>query len=112
MVKKVVAIILVMLVCFSLVSCGNKPSGVYYSGDRASGTYIKYDFGVSKVSIEAYVDGKKNDSSSVEGKYKIEENQLTIFYKNEKGEESAKTLYYERLDKNSIKIDSLICYAE
>ena len=111
MIKKIIAIGLIVLMCVSFISCGNKPKGIYYSGDKASGTYVKYDFDGSEISIETYIEGKKKDSASISGKYKIDENQITITYKNEKGEEAAVTKYFEMIDENSIKIDSFVCYS-
>ena len=107
--KRLVAVLLLIGLCFCFVSCGNKPKGIYYSGDKASGTYVKYDFDGSKILIETYINGKKKENESILGKYKIEDNQITITYKNEKGEEAAVTKYYEMIDENSIKIDSFIC---
>ena len=112
MTKKIVSVVLLIVLCFCFSSCGNKPKGIYYSGDKASGTYVKYDFDGSKIAIETYIDGKKKDTASILGKYKIDNNQITITYKNEKGEEAAVTKYFEMIDEKSIKIDSFICYSE
>ena len=109
MIKKVIATFFVFVLCLTCIACG-RPSGVYYSGDKASGTYNKYEFGISKISIERYIDGEMKDS--IEGDYEIDGNQITIYYENEKGEEAAVTKYFEKIDDDSIKIDELICYCE
>ena len=110
--KKIVALILVVVFCIGFVSCGDDPDGIYYSGDIKSGTYKKCEFDGDKITIESYIAGKKIESDSIEGDYEIDENHLIISFENAKGEKVEIIKAFETLDEKSIKIDSLIFYSE
>ena len=110
--KKILALVLAVVFCFCFVSCGNNPNGAYYSGDVESGTYKKCDFDGGRIIIESYVAGKRNDGASVEGKYEIDGDSIIIRYENSKGETVEIIKYFETIDENTIKIDSLIFKSE
>ncbi len=110
--KKIVALILVVVFCIGFVSCGDDPDGIYYSGDIKSGTYIKCEFDGNKITMESYVSGKKSESTSIEGEYEIDGGFLVIRYENDKNEAVEVIKDFEILDEKSIKIDSLIFYSE
>lgn len=114
--KRISAIFLIICIALLfLASCGNKPSGVYYAGDKASGTYTKYDFDGSTITIESYLNGVKNESASLVGKYEIDDNQITIHYEDENGSEKTISKAFEMVYEDSndtIKIGVLICHRE
>ena len=104
MIKKIIAVAVVFVFALCLVSCA--PYGEYYSVDKT----IKYEFGISSVSMDRYVGGEKQES--IKGTYEIDDNQITIFYENENGEDMVVSKYYEEIDDNSIKIDNIVYYKE
>lgn len=108
MLKKVVAIFLLIVFCITLISCGSNLKGVYYAGKRDSENYMECEFKGNKISINVYVLGNKKDSESISGKYQIDDGQITIFYKNSKGDNVVNTRSFEMIDKNSFKMDAFI----
>lgn len=112
MIKKIITVALAVCLLFCFVACGNKPSGIYYSGDMNSGTYTKYDFDGGNLTIESYINGVKDESSSLSGKYEIKDNMLTIYHEDSDGVERAVSMSFEMLDEesnDSIKIDAFVC---
>lgn len=108
-VLKVVALMLVAVVaCVALVSCGKKLSGEYYMGDKTiTKSYTTYDFSGSKVTVEVYLLGNKVGDQSFEGKYSIKDGEITITWKNAEGEEQSNTQTFEEAEDGSIKIGAL-----
>ena len=96
-------LMVVVLLCVSLLACGKKLSGEYYFGDKElTKTYTTYTFSGNKVTCEAFVLGKKVDTS-FEAKYSIKGDEIT-FTKEVDGEEKTETLAFEELDSGNIKI--------
>lgn len=110
--KKIIALFLVSVFCFCLISCGNNPDGIYYSGNVESGTYKKCNFDGGKIIIESYIAGKRNGGASIEGKYEIDGDNIIIRYENADGEDIEIIKAFETIDEHSIKIDSLIFKSE
>ena len=108
MFKRFITIFLLLVFSLILISCGAKPSGVYYSGDIESKNYMRCEFNGNKISIDIYSNGVKIDNLSISGKYDINGDQITIFHKNENGEEQSTTKYFEFFDDDSLKIDAFI----
>ena len=108
MIKKIIAIFLLMVFCITLISCGSNPKGIEYAGKRDSENYIECEFKGNKISINVYVLGDKKDSESISGKYEIDDGQITISYKNSKGDNVVTTRSFETIDKNSFKMDAFI----
>ena len=106
-----VALVVVML-CLSLAACGKKLSGEYYFGDKSiTKSYTTYTFSGSKVTCEVYVLGNKVGDDSFEGKYAIDDDEITFTWENEKGEEKSNTVAFEELENGNIKI-GLVTYTK
>lgn len=110
--KKFIVVILITSIVFCFVSCGNGLKGVYYSGEVDSGTYMKCDIYGDRISIESYFDGQKIEAQSIKGTYEINDNQMTIYHENEKGERVVTVKYFENLKDGSLKIDMFIFFRE
>lgn len=95
------AMVAVML-CLALAACGKTLSGKYSA--EALGTGVTYEFKGSKVTISAKVAGA--ELYSVEAKYKIDGDQITITLPNDADEDAKEiggTFDFEETEKG-IKI--------
>ena len=108
-VLRVVALMLVAVVaCMALASCGKKISGDYYFGDKKyTKTYTEYSFSGSKVAIDSYVGGNKVGDDSYEAKYSIKGDEITFTWEDKDGEKKTDTQTFEELEDGSIKIGVL-----
>ncbi len=75
--KKALCVVLVVVMMLSLVACGKTLKGTYKT-DEALGSYVAYEFSGSKVTVKTYVLG--NLVVTVEGKYEINDNEITFTY--------------------------------
>ena len=108
-VLKVVALMLVAVIaCAALASCGKKLSGDYYFGDKTiTKSYTEYSFSGSKVSISVYLLGNKVGDESYEAKYAIKDDEITLTWEDAEGEKQTSTQTFEELEDGSIKIGAL-----
>ena len=108
-VLKIVALMLVaVMACVTLASCGKKLSGEYYMGDKnITKSYTTYVFSGSKVTVDVYLLGNKVGSESFEGNYSIKDGEITITWKDAEGEEKSNTQTFEENEDGSIKIGVL-----
>ena len=106
---KIVAVLMIAIVaCAALASCGKKLSGEYYLGDKTiTKSYTTYDFSGSKVTVSVYLLGNKVGDDSFEGKYSIKDDEITITWKDDEGEEHSNTQTFVENDDGSIKIGAL-----
>ncbi len=110
--KKFVRILCLALVavtlCATLASCGGVKSGEYYNGDKTvTQTYTVYTFSGSKFSVASYVAGEKLDSLTVEGKYKVDGDEIVFTWKDSEGNEKTDTKAFAENEDGSIKIGLL-----
>ena len=108
-VLKIVAIVMIAVIaCTVLASCGKKLSGEYYMGDKSlTKSYTTYVFSGSKVTCDVYLLGNKVGDDSFEGKYSIKDGEITITWEDAEGEEHSNTQTFEELEDGSIKIGAL-----
>ena len=106
---KIVSLVLVAVIaCTALVSCGKKLSGDYYFGDKEfTKSYTEYSFSGSKVAISVYALGNKLGDESYEAKYSIKDGEITLTWENADGETQTLTQTFEEFEDGSIKIGVL-----
>ena len=84
-VLKVVALMLVAVVfCTALVSCGKKLSGTYEANLIAA--EVSYKFSGSKVTVT--IDPIIGDDTVLEGKYEIEDDKITFTWEGENADKA------------------------
>ena len=77
---RVIAVVMVaIMLCLSLASCGKKLSGTYSAEVFGSG--VEYEFSGSKVTITVKVLGA--EVGSAEGKYSIKDDKITFEFESE-----------------------------
>ena len=104
--KFVSALSLVLLAAIlgvTLVSCGM--SGAYKSAEFL-GSYTKYTFKGSKVTVDIYMLGEKSDESFT-GRFKIKDEDITFTWKNADGERKTATYSFKQIDENTVKIGGI-----
>ena len=108
-VLKIVAVVMIAIIaCTVLASCGKKLSGEYYFGDKTiTKSYTTYVFSGSKFTVSVYMGGNKVGDESFEGKYSIKDGEITFTWKDADGEEHSNTQTFEENDDGSIKIGML-----
>ncbi len=106
---RILAVVMVVLtLCLTFASCGKKLSGEYYMGDKeVTKSYTTYEFKGNKFTCEVFVLGQKVTDNSLEGKYKIDGDEITFTAEDKNGEEKSSTVAFEELENGNIKIGAL-----
>ena len=98
---RVLALVMVaLMLCLTLASCGKKLSGTYSM--EALGTGAELEFKGSKVTITLKVLGTYGDP--VEGKYSIDGDKITFEFEDEDAEDFAGTKTFKELENGNIEI--------
>ena len=107
---RILAVVLVaVMLCMTLASCGKKLSGTYEPntgsilggiGD-ALNSGVEYTFSGSKVTIEVSVLGSVE---TFEGKYSIDDDKITFEFDDEDAEKYNETVTFEELENGNIKL--------
>lgn len=105
---KIVAVMMVaIMLCLSLASCGTRLSGKYVNDATAAGTGVvtTYDFSGSKVEItvETKFLGSVTGTVTLNGKYSIDDDKITFEFEDEDNAEYSGTKDFEKTD-DGIKI--------
>lgn len=92
----------------TLASCGGVSSGDYYAGDKDTiKTYTMYSFSGNKVTFSSYLLGQKVDSATLEGKYKVDGDEIIFTWVDADGKEITDTQSFAENEDGSIKIGLL-----
>ena len=103
-----VLIIVILVISSCFVSCGQQTLKGTYRSPEVLGSYTTYEFKGNKVVVERYRFASKIDSDSFEGKYEIEDGEITFTYKNKDGEKVSEKKPFEELDDGSLRIGAMV----
>lgn len=108
---RILALTLVaVMLCATLASCGGVASGDYYAGEKdTTKTYTMYSFSGNKVTFTSYLLGNKVDSATLEGKYKVDGDEIIFTWVDADGKETTDTKAFAENEDGSIKI-GLVTY--
>ncbi|MBQ2773497.1 MAG: hypothetical protein IJF45_04030 [Clostridia bacterium] len=108
---RILALTLVaVMLCATLASCGGVASGDYYAGEKdTTKTYTMYSFSGNKVTFTSYLLGNKVDSATLEGKYKVDGDEIIFTWVDADGKETTDTKAFAENEDGSIKI-ALVTY--
>lgn len=85
-------VIVAVMLSVMLASCGGIDKGEYVFGDKnLTKTYDSFTFQGSKFTYDVYVQGAKQESESLAGKYKIKDGVLTLTWLDAEGAEHSRT---------------------
>ncbi|MBR7112088.1 MAG: hypothetical protein IKC75_04115 [Clostridia bacterium] len=106
---RILALTLVaVMLCGTLAACGGVPSGEYYAGDKdTTKSYTLYSFSGSKVTFSTYVLGEKIDSATLEGKYKVDGDEIIFTWIDANGKETTDTKAFAKNEDGTLKIGLL-----